>query len=192
MAKEIVFIRHSSLAVPRGICYGFSDIDVSNNFSTEAKWLKFNLTSFIPQLVVTSPLKRCLKLSKEVFNKPIKIEVNLKEVNYGNWEGKSWEDISVEGGNLWMYNNVNNCPPNGESFFQLKNRVAYVVDELIESKEDKIAVVCHGGVIRSVLSHLLNIPLENTRSFDIHYVGFVKFVKTNEGWKLVELNSGFK
>jgi len=192
MAKEIVFIRHSSLAVPRGICYGFSDIDVSNNFSTEAKWLKFNLTSFIPQLVVTSPLKRCLKLSKEVFNKPIKLEVNLKEVNYGNWEGKSWEDISVEGGNLWMYNNVNNCPPNGESFLQLKNRVSYVVDELIESKEDKIAVVCHGGVIRSVLSHLLNIPLENTRSFDIHYVGFVKFLKTNEGWKLVELNSGFK
>lgn len=192
MAKEIVFIRHSSLAVPRGICYGFSDIDVSNNFSTEAKWLKFNLTSFIPQLVVTSPLKRCLKLSKEVFNKPIKLEVNLKEVNYGNWEGKSWEDISVEGGNLWMYNNVNNCPPNGESFLQLKNRVSYVVDELIESKEDKIAVVCHGGVIRSALSHLLNIPLENTRSFDIHYVGFVKFVKTNEGWKLVELNSGFK
>ena len=192
MAKEIVFIRHSSLAVPRGICYGFSDIDVSNNFSTEAKWLKFNLTSFIPQLVVTSPLKRCLKLSKEVFNKPIKLEVNLKEVNYGNWEGKSWEDISVEGGNLWMYNNVNNCPPNGESFLQLKNRVSYVVDELIESKEDKLAVVCHGGVIRSVLSHLLNIPLENTRSFDIHYVGFVKFLKTNEGWKLVELNSGFK
>ena len=192
MAKEIVFIRHSSLAVPRGICYGFSDIDVSNNFSTEAKWLKFNLTSFIPQLVVTSPLKRCLKLSKEVFNKPIKLEVNLKEVNYGNWEGKSWEDISVEGGNLWMYNNVNNCPPNGESFLQLKNRVSYVVDELIESKEDKLAVVCHGGVIRSALSHLLNIPLENTRSFDIHYVGFVKFVKTNEGWKLVELNSGFK
>ena len=192
MAKEIVFIRHSSLAVPRGICYGFSDIDVSNNFSTEAKWLKFNLTSFIPQLVVTSPLKRCLKLSKEVFNKPIKLEVNLKEVNYGNWEGKSWEDISVEGGNLWMYNNVNNCPPNGESFLQLKNRVSYVVDELIESKEDKLAVVCHGGVIRSALSHLLNIPLENTRSFDIHYVGFVKFLKTNEGWKLVELNSGFK
>ena len=192
MAKEIVFIRHSSLAVPRGICYGFSDIDVSNNFSTEAKWLKFNLTSFIPQLVVTSPLKRCLKLSKEVFNKPIKLEVNLKEVNYGNWEGKSWEDISVEGGNLWMYNNVNNCPPNGESFLQLKNRVSYVVVELIESKEDKLAVVCHGGVIRSALSHLLNIPLENTRSFDIHYVGFVKFVKTNEGWKLVELNSGFK
>tara|TARA_Y100000589_G_scaffold280682_1_gene277202 strand:- start:745 stop:876 length:132 start_codon:yes stop_codon:yes gene_type:complete len=35
MAKEILFIRHSSLAVPRGICYGILDIDISDNFNLE-------------------------------------------------------------------------------------------------------------------------------------------------------------
>mgnify|MGYP006151047733 CR=1 FL=1 len=192
MVKEIVFIRHSSLAVPRGMCYGFSNIDVSHNFSLEADWLKSELAGFEPQLVVTSPLQRCLKLSVEVFDKPIKVENHLKEVNYGDWEGKTWSDINVEGDNLWMYQNINNCPPNGESFSQLQKRVVKVLDKVLEAEQERIAIVCHGGVIRSVLSHLLSTPLDKTRSFHIHYVGFVKFMKTDEGWRLSELNSGYK
>jgi alpha-ribazole phosphatase len=192
VAKEIVFIRHSSLAVPRGMCYGFSNIDVSHEFSLESDWLKSALGGFDPQLVITSPLQRCLKLSVEVFDAPITVEENLKEVNYGNWEGKTWGEINVEGDNLWMYKNVNNCPPNGESFSELKSRVVKVLDKILDTELDRVAVVCHGGVIRSVLSHLLSTPLDKTRSFHIHYVGFVKFVKTDEGYRLAELNSGYK
>ena len=192
MAQEIVFIRHSSLAVPRGMCYGFSDIDVSPNFSIEAEWLKLKLASFEPQIVISSPLKRCFKLSEEVFNKPVKLENDLREVNYGTWEGRMWEDIDVEDNNLWMYKNINNCPPNGESFSQLQTRVINVLNKVKALEQDRVAVVCHGGVIRSLLAHLLSTPLENTRIFDIHYVGFVKFVKNNEGWRLTELNAGFK
>lgn len=192
MAKEIVFIRHSSLSVPRGICYGFSNIDVSFNFQNEVEWLKRSLWEFKPNLIYSSPLQRCVKLSVEAFDSPVHVDENLKEVNYGLWEGKSWEEINVEGDNLWMYQNVHNCPPEGESFLQLKERVAKVLDEITNREENKIAVVCHGGVIRSVLSLLLGTPLELTRSFHIHYVGFVKFQKTEEGWRLCELNSGYK
>lgn len=192
MAKEIIFIRHSSLAVPRGLCYGFSNIDVSHYFSVEADWLKSAIGSFKPGLVVTSPLQRCVKLAVEVFAAPITVDSKLKEVNYGDWEGKNWKDIDVEGDNLWMYQNIDNRPPNGESFAELQARVIAFFEDLSIKKQDKIAVVCHGGVIRSVLSHVLSTPLEKTRSYDIHYVGFVKFNQTNEGWRLVELNSGYK
>jgi broad specificity phosphatase PhoE len=91
-----------------------------------------------------------------------------------------------------MYKNINNCPPNGESFSQLQARVINVLNKVKVLEQEKVAVVCHGGVIRSLLAHLLSTPLENTRIFDIHYVGFVKFIKNNEGWRLAELNSGFK
>lgn len=190
MAREVVFIRHSSLAVPRGVCYGFSNIDVSHNFSIEADNLQRNLTGFVPDLVVSSPLQRCVKLAVCTFDIEPEINLDLKEVNYGDWEGKTWEEINVKGDNLWMYANVNNQPPNGESFADLLKRVVKQVEVILNRPEEKIAVVCHGGVIRSVLSHLLNSPLDKTRSFHIHYTGFVKFLNTEEGWRLSELNSG--
>ncbi len=190
MAKEVVFIRHSSLAVPRGVCYGFSNIDVSYNFNREAENLVRNLNGFTPSLVISSPLQRCVKLAVHAFDVHPHINQDLKEVNYGDWEGKAWEEINVEGDNLWMYANINNQPPNGESFAELRDRVVGQLDEILNAPEEKIAVVCHGGVIRSVLSHLLKTPLEVTRSFHVHYTGFVKFINTNEGWRLSELNSG--
>ena len=190
MAKEIVFIRHSSLAVPRGVCYGFSNIDVSHNFKREANNLQRNLDGFYPDVVISSPLQRCVKLAVLTFDVSPQINQNLKEVNYGDWEGKTWEEINVEGDNLWMYANVNNQPPNGESFGELRDRVVEQLDVILNRPEDKIALVCHGGVIRSALSHLLQTPLEVTRSFHIHYTGFVKFKNTDEGWRLSELNSG--
>lgn len=192
MAKEIVFIRHSSLAVPRGVCYGFSNIDVSFNFQNEVESLKRSLCGFNPDIVYSSPLQRCVKLSVEAFDSKIEVNENLKEVNYGDWEGKKWEEINVEGDNLWMYKNINNCPPNGESFQDLKNRVELILEEISNRDEDSVAIVCHGGVIRSVLSLLLGTPLHLTRSFHIHYVGYVKFLNTEEGWRLSELNSGYQ
>jgi len=190
MAKEIIFIRHSSLSVPRGICYGFSNIDVSINFSNEADKLKRNLNGFKPDLVISSPLQRCVKLAAKMFDSDLEINQGLKEVNYGDWEGKQWEEIKVKGDNLWMYANTSNQPPNGESFAELKDRVVNQLDSILNRKEDKIAVICHGGVMRSILSHLLKTPLEVTRSYHIHYTGFVKFINTREGWRLSELNSG--
>jgi len=190
MAKELVFIRHSSLAIPRGVCYGFSNIDVSFNFFKEGENLQSNLNGFKPDLVLSSPLQRCVKLAVHVFDNQLEINQNLKEVNYGDWEGKSWQEINIEQGNLWMYQNINNQPPNGESFAELKKRVVNELENIVNRSEEKIAIVCHGGVIRSVLSHFLNTPLESTRAFHIHYTGFVRFINTKEGWRLSELNSG--
>ncbi len=190
MAKEIVFIRHSSLVVPRGICYGVSNIDVSSDFHVEVENLQRNLNGFKPDLVISSPLQRCVKLAVSAFDIEPEINTNLKEVNYGDWEGESWEDIAIPGNNLWMYDNINNQPPNGESFNSLKNRVVIQLELLLNSPKEKIAVVCHGGVIRSVLSHLLKTPLEDTRVYHVHYTGYVRFMSTKEGWRLIELNSG--
>ena len=190
MAKEIVFIRHSSLEIPRGVCYGTSNIDVSSNFHIEVENLQRNLNGFNPDLVISSPLQRCLKLAVSAFDVEPKINTNLKELNYGDWEGEKWIDIDIPGNNLWMYENINNHPPNGESFNSLKNRVVPQLELLLKSPKDKIAVVCHGGVIRSVLSYLLKTPLEYTRAYHVHYTGYVRFMNTQEGWRLIELNSG--
>ena len=44
--QEILLIRHTSVAYPRGFCYGDLDIDVSTDFNTEAAWLKNQIKDF--------------------------------------------------------------------------------------------------------------------------------------------------
>ncbi len=91
---------------------------------------------------------------------------------------------------MWVYQNSDSQPPNGESLNMLKSRVVEQLELLLNYPESKLAVVCHGGVIRSIISHFLNTSVEFTRSYHIHYAGFVRFEKTIEGWRLTEFNSG--
>ncbi len=155
----------------------------------EIENLKVKLNDFAPDLVLSSPLKRCVKLAMSTFKVTPVLIKGLKEIDYGDWEGKKWIDINVPGGNLWVYQNSDSQPPNGESLNMLKSRVVEQLELLLNYPESKLAVVCHGGVIRSIISHFLNTSVEFTRSYHIHYTGFVRFEKTIEGWRLTEFNS---
>ena len=59
----ITLIRHTSVNVPSGICYGQSDVDVSGNFEFEAPIVKDKLASNRFDAVYSSPLQRCEKLA---------------------------------------------------------------------------------------------------------------------------------
>ncbi|SVD61122.1 uncharacterized protein METZ01_LOCUS413976, partial [marine metagenome] len=49
----------------------------------------------------------------------------------------------------------------GETFRQLQERVVPRFEEIVaEHPNEQIAVVCHGGVNRVILSHLLEIPIK--------------------------------
>ena len=55
----------------------------------------------------------------------------------------------------------------GETYPQLQARVVPKYEEIVaRHPDDQIAMVCHGGVNRVILSHLLGIPLD--RIFRIH------------------------
>lgn len=191
MIKEILFIRHTSVKYPRGYCYGFSDIDVSDTFEEECEKLKKRIQSFKPTKVISSPLKRCKLLAEKVFeNSKIHTNNNLKELNYGDWENLTWESIGVPEKGDWMYKYPSKKTPNGESFEDMKIRVCKVFEnELTKFDDQKIAIVCHGGVIKAILSHILKIPLESTINFKVHYTGTIKLIKENNKWKLAHLDS---
>ena len=45
---EVIFIRHTSVDVPRGVCYGQSDVPLRNSFEQEATIASGNLKSYRP------------------------------------------------------------------------------------------------------------------------------------------------
>ena len=94
MSKQITLIRHTSVAPGRGQCYGFTDVAVSDNIATEAAWLTATLEDLSFDRVISSPLSRCTQLCETIFSK-YQTDERLKELNYGDWEGLSWEEINI-------------------------------------------------------------------------------------------------
>lgn len=189
MQQEILLIRHTSVEHPRGFCYGNLDVDVSTNFEAEASWLQNQLTEYLPDKVLSSPLKRCTKLADYLFQ-DYTTDDRLKELNYGAWEGLTWTEINVSEDSNWIFYNPSTVVENGESFEMQKARVVEVFKEIEASGHRRVALVVHGGVIRSLLSHIIDIPLLATKNFRVHYASQTRLIKENDKWRMNGLQSG--
>jgi len=176
---EIYLIRHTTPLVAKGICYGQSDLDVTETFITEANIIKAHLPSTIQQ-VYCSPLQRCTKLAAHLFpEKDILLQNELMEINCGSWEMKRWDDIPREDIEPWMKDFVNIRTPQGENYFDLYNRVKSVFED-ITVKPLPAAIVAHGGVLRSILSYITNTSLiDSFNVFNLHYGCVIKIETAN-------------
>ncbi|MDD2933963.1 MAG: alpha-ribazole phosphatase [Methylotenera sp.] len=154
-------IRHTSLSIPAGVCYGQSDVDVSLNFDIERDILAKKLAAISFDAVYASPLQRCTKLAHALNLGQIQTDERLKELHFGDWEMQTWDSIPRDVFDIWANDYANLSPPNGESFTQLHARTkAFVADVSKHSHGKNIAVVTHGGVIRAMLAEVLNMPLK--------------------------------
>lgn len=164
-------IRHTSVEVEKSVCYGQSNVPLSANFMNESDTI---LRQFDPNETIqiySSPSSRCTSLANE-FNKKVEpiIDSRIMELNFGEWELKKWDEIAPDDLNPWMEDFVNIKCPNGESYQELASRTIEFLQEIVkEQQHKKIIVISHGGVIRSLLAHILQIPLEKSFSLQIDY-----------------------
>ena len=167
---KITLVRHTSLQISAGICYGQSDIDVGVSFWDETNQLKNKLADTQFDAVYTSPLQRCIKLAAALnLGEPIE-DARLMELNFGDWETRAWDDIPRDIFDAWAHDYANLAPPNGETFGQLQQRAIHLLEELKLTNSGKhILIVTHGGLIRALLAHVLNMDLKGLFRFNIDY-----------------------
>ncbi len=177
---EIYLIRHTTPLVAAGTCYGQADLDVTESFEQEASIIKQYLPGTIEQ-VYTSPLQRCKKLAEYLFPEhQLQPHPDLKEISCGEWELKLWDDIPKEILLPWMNDFVNVRIPGGESYTDLYQRTVSCFNTIVNSPLPA-AIVSHGGVIRSILSHLTNTPLiDSFNVFKLNYGCVVKLQIHND------------
>tara|TARA_R110000850_G_scaffold83214_2_gene178652 strand:- start:215 stop:778 length:564 start_codon:yes stop_codon:yes gene_type:complete len=177
---EVFLIRHTRPEIPSGICYGQTDIPLKDTFPAESKLVLSKLPKFF-DTVFTSPSMRCLKLANLISSGgTLKQDSLLKELNFGDWEMKAWDDIPKEELNPWMSNFVTHKVPNGEAFSDLIQRVDSFLEQLKNIGQKQVALVCHAGIIRAMLVKALNIPSENAFRLSIDY-GSVSKLSYSEG-----------
>ncbi|WP_297090546.1 alpha-ribazole phosphatase [uncultured Draconibacterium sp.] len=158
---KIIAIRHTSVAVEPGVCYGQTDVDVAKSFGEEQKRIVAGLESLNFDKIWSSPLKRCLTLAQNLFpDDEVNVDPRLKELNFGDWEMCTWEKIYNETeGKEWMENYQTMPTKNGESYPEMVDRVTAFVQEITESDAGNCVIVAHAGVIRILKSIIERIPI---------------------------------
>ena len=69
----------------------------------------------------------------------------------------------------------------GESFFQLKDRIIPKFGNILaEHPSDNIVILCHGGVIRTILAYILGISVKNLFRINQPYAS-VNIIQYYEG-----------
>lgn len=178
---KVTFIRHTSLNIAPDICYGQSDVEVSHHFENECALLQKKLMKYQFNAVYASPLQRCAKLANALnIGQPVH-DHRLKELHFGDWEMLSWNDIPREYFDVWSKDYANLAPPNGETFSALQARGVEFLDEIKQKHANShVAVVSHGGMIRAILAHTLNIPLKSLFRFTVDYASTTTFDFSHE------------
>ena len=174
MAVKLLLIRHgeSDGNVQRKFS-GFKDVDLTEKGIWQAERLAYRLKGLQVDVVYCSDLKRAIHTADIVFgNRNIDMLTNphLREMNFGIWEGMTFEEIKIKEGakfTSWMENpDERSIIPQGESLAILNERVMTGVNRILqehknEAKDKTIAIVCHGGAIRIILCNVLNLELKN-------------------------------
>ena len=167
---KITLVRHTSLQIAPGICYGQSDIDVGAGFWEEVGQLKTKLAGARFDAVYASPLQRCTKLAAALDYGNAIEDARLMELNFGDWETQAWDDIPRDIFDVWAYDYANLAPPKGETFGQLQHRALNFLEELkLHHTGKHLLMVTHGGLIRALLAHVLNMELKGLFRFNIDY-----------------------
>ena len=123
------------------------------------------------QHIVTSPLKRCLDFSEELANDlqiTFSIEDDMKEIGFGDWEGKTPEEILAEDSEAldhFYKDPVNNRPAGAELLDAFSERVWRAYQGILENHRDKhVLIVAHAGVARAITANILNMSLDDVYS----------------------------
>jgi len=154
---------------------GFQDVDLTEKGIWQAKRLARRLEEESVDTVYCSDLKRARHTAEIIFGyrgKDIVTNSKFREINFGAWEGYTFEEVKSKFGYGDEFNHLmeNIKPeaafPQGESFVELNNRVMAELNNVLKKHEKKdkdktIALVCHGGAIRVILSNALSMGLKN-------------------------------
>jgi alpha-ribazole phosphatase len=177
---EIYIIRHPKVEEYHTVCYGHSDMAISDDALMAAvARVKETVPEYSELTYFSSDLTRCRLLAEKLSSGEVTYSSEIRELNFGDWEMKHWEEIPEEEVNYWTEDYVNRNCTGGESYVELYTRVVNYWNELINKGYDKIAVVVHGGVIRSILSHVLEMPLKSAFKFKLDFGGVTKVVINN-------------
>lgn len=162
MVTKIILLRHGETTgnVENRVS-GITDFRLTPNGKNQAKEVAHALFRFDIDVVYSSPLNRAVETAKIIFKnkKEIKICEDLREINFGECDGMSWEEIDRKYPNVrkdWkeVYFYPINIPKQ-EDFWDFQRRIKNVINKIVKENPQKcICIVLHGLAIFSFIAYI--------------------------------------
>ncbi len=182
---KLTVVRHTSVDVPKGICYGITDVAVASSFGDEADRVRKKLKNEMFDAVFSSPLKRCTQLAGKLAGKLcVTPDDRITELDFGDWEMTTWDAIFESSvGKAWFADYVHAVCPKGESFAYQMRRISSFLTFLKEQPFHHVLVVSHAGVLRALMCLLQDKTPDEAFRTPIEYGQVVQFNLDSE-WKI--------
>lgn len=171
------FVRHGEVEERyQKVFGGRLDIDLSPLGVRQAEVVAEHLRGQHFDAIYVSPMKRARRTLDPILaangHCPV-VRDGLREVDFGAWTGCTWDEVHARFGKSaydWLHELEAGGIPDAEPVPDYQRRVAGCLDEVLALHPGRtVAVVCHGGVIRMALAHLLELPLSKMAHFEIDY-----------------------
>ena len=165
MSAQVLLVRHPPVAKAwAGRCYGRSDMGWSHDGAAMARRLATELAAEPFTTIVHSGAIRTRRLAGMVARltgRPVREDPRWLERDFGTWEGRRWDAIWRETGDLMdrmMTHPRDFRPGGGETGLDLARRAGAAWDALPRAED--VLVISHGGPIAAIRTRLAGLPLE--------------------------------
>ena len=177
---RLFLLRHGEVETRYHRIFGGSriDMELSPAGHAQAERLASWLARTPFDAVYLSPMRR-VALTYEPFRRHFTGEPTvipgLREIDFGDWTGFGWNEVEARFGMSaydWLHHLEENRVGGAESIDHFLGRLNASLQEILSGPAGRtVAVFCHGGVIRGLLSLLLRQPLRWFEHVEIDYAG---------------------
>ena len=143
---HLLAIRHAPVTVER-IFYGQTDVPTTLTGAEAAAQIEPVVAAFAPHTIWSSDALRCREpaaLLSERLGVPHRIDERIREMSYGDWEGRGWDAVPRAEIDHWMEAWKTRSPPGGETVTGFTKRVAAWWRDLAPGSHFLMA---HAGVV---------------------------------------------
>ncbi len=170
MRMNIYFLRHGK-TVSAGTYTGSTDVPLSADGIDQIVSISLYLREIEFDFVFCSTLGRCRK-SFELLDIPVQcsFDAALKEINFGRWEQRSFNDIYREDQKnmeRWFQLKEKFTFPEGDNILEFSTRIKDWFEKLKIEGYKSVLVVSHAGVIKHAVTHLLGLDINQADQFEI-------------------------
>jgi broad specificity phosphatase PhoE len=187
MPPQLWLIRHGETEWSlSGAHTGRTDLPLTQKGEDRARALRPVLATNDFALVLTSPLQRATRTCELAgFGDRAIVDPNLSEWNYGDYEGKSTDDIHRDRPDWDLFRDG---VPNGEKIEQVADRARSIISRAVTASGD-VALFAHGHILRILTATWLDLDPRAARLFalgtaSISVLGYEHENRVISSWNL--------
>ena len=171
MPTRIYLVRHGATDLTAEDRFaGSTDVPLSEEGRRQISALAQRLRNDKLDGIYASPLGRTMETARIIASAhqcEIQPEADLREIDYGRWEGRRRDEIErefAEEYDTWQEDPLTMAPSGGESGIQVLARALPVIRRIVQKhRHQSVLVVSHKGTNRLLISSLLGFDVRGYR-----------------------------